>query len=200
MSPNPFPNLGVQGLLSRISRIRPGTWVAIGLGILALLVLLVWLLVASAGWLIGLARDGLGAAPEMARTAAEQVERVVPGAGQVVDQVVDQVRSVVGPAEAPRDVSGTDPGPVARYPGLARTHWQRDGREITVRYEGAGDYAAVLDHYAKGFAALGYAQHLQSAAPDEERHEYLKENDRVRFALSRLPKGSVKVSIVTVLP
>ncbi len=196
MSPNPLLNLGVHGLLSRISRIRPGTWVAIGLGMLALIVLLVWSLVASAGWLIGLARDGLGAAPEMARTAAEQVERVVPGAGQVIDQV----RSVVGPAEAPRDVSGTDPGPVARYPGLARTHWHRDGREITVRYEGMGDYVAVLDHYAKGFATLGYVQHLQSAAPDEEKHEYRKENDRVRFALSRLPKGGVKVSIVTLLP
>lgn len=192
---NSLLKLGGHGVLSGISRIRPRVWIAIGLSMVMLFVLLAWLLVASVSWLIGLARDGLGIVPEMARVAAERVERVVPGTGQVINHV----QAFVAPAEPPRDVSGTDPGPVMRYPGLSRTHWHRDGREITVRYEGAADYAAVLDHYAEGFAALGYAQHPQSATPDEERHEYVKENDRVRLVLSRLPMGAVKVGLVTVL-
>ena len=89
---------------------------------------------------------------------------------------------------------------MARYPGLARDYWHREGREITVRYEGAADYAAVLDHYVRGFAAQGYRQNLLSAAADTERHEYIKDADRVGFVLARNPKGKVRVTIVTVLP
>jgi hypothetical protein len=105
------------------------------------------------------------------------------------------------PEPPPRDVSGTDVGPVARYPGLARSHWHRDGREITVRYEGRADYAAVLDHYVRGFAAQGYTPEPAIRAPEGERHEYLKDADRVGFVLAQgCPKGKVKATIVTVLP
>jgi len=97
-------------------------------------------------------------------------------------------------------VSGTDIGPVARYPGLARSHWHREGREITMRYEGPAEYAAVLDHYVKGFAAQGYAQNVLSATPDQEKHDYLKGGDRVAFTLMQQPKGKVKVTLVAVLP
>ena len=89
---------------------------------------------------------------------------------------------------------------MARYPGLARDYWHREGREITVRYAGAADYAAVLDHYVRGFAAQGYRQNLLSATPDAERHEYIKDADRVGFVLTRDAKGVVKATIVTVLP
>ena len=103
----------------------------------------------------------------------------------------------MGPGAEP---VGTDVGAVARYPGLARDYWHREGREITVRYQGAADYAAVLDHYVRGFAAQGYRQNLLSATQDAERHEYLKDADRVGFVLARDAKGEVKVTIVTVLP
>ena len=90
-----------------------------------------------------------------------KVENTVPGAREKLGEIVPALK----PAPPPRDVSGTDIGPVARYPGLARSHWHREGREITMRYEGPADYAAVLDHYVKGFAAQGYAQNVLSATP-----------------------------------
>lgn len=89
---------------------------------------------------------------------------------------------------------------MARYPGLARSHWHREGREITVRYEGAADYGAVLEHYARGFAAQGYARNVFSITPESEKHEYLKGNDRVGFTLAQLPKGKVKATLVAALP
>ena len=65
-----------------------------------------------------------------------------------VEQVVPSVREKLGvfapglkPSPPPCDVSGTDVG-----------------KQVIIEYEGGADSAAVLDHYAKGFAAQRYAQ------------------------------------------
>ena len=118
-------------------------------------------------------------------------------------QVVQPVPSFVtrAPEHVQRDVSGTDPGPAVRFPGLVRSHWHRDGREITVRYEGTADFDAVLAHYVNGFAARGYAQRiLASDQVDGVKHEYILESDKIKFALNKKPKGGIKVSIITVMP
>jgi hypothetical protein len=196
--------LGLLGyaaaLFPAILQVRRSTWIAAGVGFLVLLGLTAWAAVALVGALWGQARNLSDAAPdvlrEATRAAVGQVEVVVPGMREKLGEIVPALK-----AEQPRrDVSGTDVGPVARYPGLARDYWHREGREITVRYEGVADYATVLDYYVKGFAAQGYRQNLLSAAPDAERHEYLKDADRVGFVLAKDPKGEVKVTIVTVLP
>lgn len=192
---------------SRFLQVRRGTWIAIGLGLLTLVALLVWAAIALIGWFFGQAQGLAGKAPDVARGAIEQVEQIAPGVRAQIEQAVPSVREQLGqwvPALKPeppsRDVSGTDIGPVARYPGLARSHWHREGREITVRYEGTADYAAVLDHYVRGFAAQGYAQTVLSAAQEGERHDYAKGTERVGFALAQLPKGRVKATVVAVLP
>lgn len=191
----------------RFLQIRLGTWIAIGLGLLTVFVLLIWAAIALIGWFLGQAQGLAGKAPDVARGAIAQVEQIAPGVREQIEQAVPGVRDQLGqwvpalkPEPPPRDVSGTDVGPVPRYSGLARSHWHRDGREITVRYEGAADYAAVLDHYVKGFAAQGYAQNVLSATPEGEKHEYRKDADRVVFMLAQLPKGKVKATLVAVLP
>lgn len=186
----------VPGLL----QVRRSTWIATGAGLLLLLGLLTWAAIAVVGVLWGQARTLSEMAPDVVRdttrAVVEQAEVVVPGVREKIGELLPALK-----AEQPRrDVSGTDVGPVARYPGLTRVYWHREGREITVRYEGAADYAAVLDHYVSSFAAQGYRQNLLSAAPDAERHEYLKDADRVGLVLAKEAKGEVKVTIVTVLP
>lgn len=180
----------------RILQVRRGTWLAIAGGMMALLVILVWAAVALAGWLWGHGRSLAEGAPALTRTVVEQAEQAVPGIRDTLGEMVPALR----PEPPPRDVSGTDISPVARYPGLARSHWHREGREITVRYEGHAEYVAVIDHYARGFAALGYVQSVLSAAPDGEEHDYRKSNDRVRLRIAQLPKGKVKVTVVAILP
>jgi hypothetical protein len=178
-----------------IFRVRRGTWLALAIGAIGFFALLVWGVVSLFGWLWGQAQVLTGAAPEAARTVIAQVENTVPGAREKLGEIVSALKP-----EPPRDVSGTDIGPVARYPGLARSHWHRDGREITMRYEGPAEYAAVLDHYVKGFAAQGYVQNVRSATPEQEKHDYLKGGDRVAFTLAQQPKGRVKVTLIAVLP
>jgi len=180
----------------RFLQVRRGTWIAIGLGLLTLFALLIWAAVSLFGWLWGQGKSLAEGAPEAARAVVTQVEQAVPGAREALGDWVPALK----PEPPPRDVSGTDIGPVARYPGLARSHWHREGREITVHYEGRADYTAVLDHYAKGFAAAGYSQSVIAAAPEGEEHDYRKGDDRVRFKIAQLPQGKVKATIIAVLP
>jgi hypothetical protein len=180
----------------RFLQVRRGTWIAIGLGLLTLFVLLIWTAFSLFGWLWGQGKSLTEGAPEAVRIITSQVEQAVPGAREALGDLVPALKS----EPPPRDVSGTDVGPVTRYPGLVRSHWHRDGREITVRYEGRADYVAALDHYAQAFAAQGYAQSVLSATPEGEEHDYRKGEERVRFKIAQLPQGKVKATIVAVLP
>jgi hypothetical protein len=191
------------GLLALASQFAPrffqigrGTWLAVAVGLMGVVVLLAVAVFAAFGWLWDQGKALTTGAPEAVRVITSQVEQAVPGAREKLGEVLPAIR----PEPPPRDVSGADIGPVPRYPGLARSHWHREGREITVRYEGSADYAAVLDHYAKGFAVQGYAQSVMSATPDAEAHDYRKGDEKVRFEINRLPQGKVKATIVGVLP
>lgn len=180
----------------RFLQVHRGTWIAIGLGLLTLLVLLIWAAVSLFGWLWGQGKSLTEGAPEAVRIITSQVEKAVPGAREALGDLVPALK----PEPPPRDVSGTDVGPVARFPGLARSHWHREGREITVRYEGRADYVAVLNHYVQAFAAQGYAQNVVSATPEGEAHDYRKGDEQVGFSIAQLPQGQVKVTVVAALP
>lgn len=181
-------------------QVRRRTWIAAGVGLLVLFGLLIWAALALIGWFFGQAQNWMGAAPEAARKAMEQVEQVVPGAREKLAEFVPGLKPggyESAAAQLQRDVSGTDVGPVARYSGLARTYWHREGEQVTIEYEGEADYAAVLDHYARGFAAQGYAQSVQSATPSAETHEYTKGRERMTLTVSQQPKGAVSARIKT---
>lgn len=176
----------------RLFQVRRRTWVAVGVGLLMLVGLLIWAAVASIGWFFGQAQGLMGTAPEAVRGVMKQAEQAVPGVREKLGEFV--------PASQPRrDVSGSDLGPVARYPGLARTYWHREGKQVTIEYEGEADYAAVLDHYAKGFAAQGFAQTVLSAQLDAETHEYIKGAERLVFKITQTPRNGVSVRLETSL-
>lgn len=192
----------------RLFQVRRGTWIAAGVGLLVLFGLLIWAAVALLGGLWGQAQDwaktGAVAAPEAARGVLEQVEKAVPGAratlGQFVPAIKPEIRQDVRPdARPPRDVSGTDLGPVARYPGLARTGWYREGKQVNIEYEGEADYAVVLDHYARGFAAQGFVQAVQSATRTDETHEFTKGRERIIMKIAQKPKGGISVRLAITL-
>ncbi|PKO84366.1 MAG: hypothetical protein CVU17_04245 [Betaproteobacteria bacterium HGW-Betaproteobacteria-11] len=176
-----------------IMQIRGRTWIALGLGLLTLLALAIWAVVALFGWLWGQGKTLATGTPEATRVIVEQVDQIIPGARETLGEWLPALGS-----EPPRDVSGTDIGPVARFPGLVRAHWQRTGAETTVRYEGSADYHAVLDHYAGGFVANGFAQSVLSATLEGERHEYRKDAERVILTLDRLPQGRIRVTLAAV--
>lgn len=183
----------------KVAGVRRRSWIMLGVGLLVLLGLSIWAALAAIGWMFGQAQSWTAtlnaAAPKAAQDVLEQVEQVMPGARERLGEIMPPLK----PGERPRrDVSGTDLAPVARYPGLTRSFWHREGTQVTVSYEGRADYEAVLDHYVKGFAAHGYAQDVQSATPEAETHEYVRDGKRYLVKISTAD-GSVKVDMETQL-
>ena len=210
-------------------RVRRSTWITVGVGLLVFLGFLIWAAMALIGWLWGQTQTLAGAAPDAVRGTARgvvsRVEEFVPGARAVLDQVaasVPDARGALGrvteqlpgasellvgilPASKPeaplqRDVSGQDLGPVARFPGLARTQWQRAAEGSVVDYEGKADYVKVLDYYAKGFVSAGFEQTVQSSTLEAETHQYTKDRERLILKIAQKPKGLVGVRIETAWP
>lgn len=184
----------------RLFQVRRRTWILFGFGLLALFGLVVWAAIALIGWFFGQLQNWGVAAPGVAGGVLTQVERqveqVVPGAREAIADYVPILRAGERPE---RDVSGQDFAPVARYPGLTRSYWHREGRQISVQYEGRAEYVTVLEHYVKGFSALGYTQNLQSATPETETHAWVKGSKRYLTRISTVPRGEVSVRIETTL-
>lgn len=181
----------LRGLLSQIFSISRRTWIFLSLTLFIFLALAIWATIGAAGWLFGIARDGVNAAPDTVRAASTQVEQLIPG----VQEKLGAFLPTLKPEPLQREVSGTDPGPVTRFPGLARVQWQRDEQKIQVRYEGTADFAAVLKHYTEQFAAQGYQQNLLSASVQEERHEYVKGSERFSLIFAVRNPGIVSVEL-----
>ena len=76
----------------------------------------------------------------MADEAITQVEEVVPGVREEAKKWLPAA-SGAGPE---KDVSGSDPGPVTRFPGLVRSQFLRDETKIEASYAGRADFDAVL--------------------------------------------------------
>jgi len=199
----------LRSLLSGVSSISRRTWIFITATLLVLMVVIMWAMVSAAGWLFGMAREGVVAAPETVRSATAQVEQFIPGvqetvrsANAQVAQIIPGVQETLGallPTLTPdlpsRDVSGTDPGPVARFPGLVRIEWQRAEQQIQVRYQGRANFTDVIAHYAEAFAEQGYQQNLLSATSTEERHEYIKDGERFSLIFSVQERDVVTVDL-----
>ena len=98
-------------LASRIFAISRRTWILISVVILMFTILAVWLTISLAGWLFGMAQEGVSAVPDVARSAVQQVEKVVPGA----TQAIEDLRAIGQAAPPARDVSGTSPIPCLLY-------------------------------------------------------------------------------------
>lgn len=180
----------------RLIQVRRNTWIALGLGLLLLFGLLIWAAVAAMGWFFGQVQGWSAAAPEAAQGVLAKVEQSVPGAREKVAEYV----SILKPEDRLlREVSGTDLAPVPRYPGLVRTYWHRESRNVSAHYEGRAEYTAVLGHYLQGFAALGYTQELQSATPEAETHVWTQGRDRYLARITKQTRGMVMVEIETTL-
>jgi hypothetical protein len=145
----------------------------------------------------------LGQAEQSIPGVREKIEQIVPDVRKQIDEVVPGVREQVGAwlpgsdrkETSAREVGGTDIGPVARFPGLARDHFHRDENGTITRYLGRAEFQPVLDHYARGFAAAGYDQQIISAARDSELHRYTQGSDWVEMRVSSMPGREIQVEL-----
>jgi len=217
-----------QRAFSRLGKIRTRTWWILGGATLTVLGLMAWAAFALLSWLWAQAPQVAGTGWQVAEKAMSRVDDVVPGlqqeaekwwpgsaAGwQLAEEAKSRVAAVVpglqeeagkwlpggGDPVPERDVSGGDPGPVGRFPGLVRSEFFRDQTRIQATYVGHADFDAVLAHYVQGFAAEGFVQDVLAADAAEEHHQFVNGTSEL-FALrvGRRPGGGVEVAVRQVL-
>lgn len=201
-------------LVPRFFSIGKRTWAGIGMGILLLAVLIVWAGISSVSWLWGQAPAVAESGKRVASLALGQAEQSIPGVREQVEQYAPDLRKQIAevvpgvreqlaiwlPAATdsqaePRDVSGTDIGPVARFPGLGREKFQRDERGMSVLYGGRAEFQPVLNHYVQGFSAAGYRQEIISATRENEHHRYTKGTESVELIVAGKPNREIVVEL-----
>ena len=198
--------MNIFGFLTRatssLRRIRMRTWVILAAVGLVILGLMAWAAIAILSWLWGQAPTVTEAGKRLTGGAVTQIEQVAPGLKKQVDQWLPGLREQAAPwlpgaatALPASDVSGTDLGPVPRYPGLARNYFAREGQTVEVRYAGPAAFAAVLAHYVQGFAAAGYTQEVISATSQGEQHRFGRDQESIDLSLLRRPGGLLEVSL-----
>ena len=187
---------------SSLRSIRMRTWLILAAVGLVILGLMAWAAIAVLSWLWGQAPSVTEAGKRLTGGAVTQIEQVAPGRKGQVDQWLPGLREQADQwlpglaAELPAsDVSGTDVGPVPRYPGLVRSHFAREGQGVEVRYTGPAAFDAVLAHYVQGFAAAHYAQEVVSATPEGEQHRFRRGQESIDLSLLRRPGGLLEVRL-----
>lgn len=186
-----------------LGTMRTRTWLILSAVGLLLIGLVVWTGIALLSWLWAQAPAVTEQAKRLAGEASLRFEQVAPALKEEVQQWVPaEVKEQAGkwlpgigedlPA---RDVSGSDLGPVPRFPGLLRSHFARTAQSVEVRYVGRADFATVLAHYVQGFADAGFAQEVIAATPDEEQHQFSRGKETIQFTLMRHPGDSIEVRL-----
>ena len=196
-------NLGfLARAASGLRSIRMRTWLILGAVGLVILGLMAWAAIAILSWLWGQAPTVTETGKRLTGGAVTQIEQVAPGLRKQVDQWLPGLREqadqwLPGAVTAlpASDVSGTDIGPVPRYPGLTRSHFARAGQAVEVRYAGPAAFDAVLAHYVSGFAAAHYAQEVVSATPEGEQHRFRRGQESIDLSLLRRPGGLLEVRL-----
>lgn len=170
---------------------RARTWLILSAVALGLVGLLAWAGITVLSWLWAEAPAVSEAGRRLAGEAITRIEQVAPELKEQVEQWLPD-RGETPPAQ---DVSGTDVGPVPRFPGLVRTYFSRAGQVTEVRYVGRVPFDAVLAHYIQAFAAAGYSQEVMSATPDAEQHRFRGSQASIDLSLTRRPDGLLELRL-----
>jgi len=178
------------------------TWIAIGVVVVLLLGLLVWAAIALVSWLWvqGVALSDAGM--RVLSDAVTQVEQLKPGLLAEAERGLQGAREQVGQwapgiAEAlpTIDVSGTDIGPVARFPGLIRSSYAAEGGATEVAYAGLAAMATVVTHYVSGFTDAGFAHEVLSATATGERHRFTRGDESFNLTVTPGMAGLIEVRL-----
>lgn len=165
---------------------RRGFWIG-GLGLVILLVLLVWGVIAGIGLVTDRLPQWLAGGKQIAAQSVQKAEETLPGLKERVKALVppelgQKVEEWAPGAALPKqDVGGEDIAGVPRFPGMVRVAFGVHERKKSVAYKGAASFAEVIALYAREMATLGFTKEVTAASPAEETHVYAKGNRR--FAL-----------------
>ena len=161
-------------------------WIG-GVGLVILLALLGWGIVAGIGLVTDRLPQWLAGGKQIVERPVQKAEEMLPGLKERVKALVppelgQKVEEWVPGAALPRqDVGGEDIAGVPRFPGMVRVAFGVREQKKSVAYKGETGFAEVIAFYAREMATLGFTKEVTAASPAEETHVYAKGNRR--FAL-----------------
>ena len=156
------------------------------LGLVILLTLLVWGVIAGIGLVTDRLPQWLAGGKQIAAQSVQKAEEALPGLKKRVAESNPGLARTIeewapGPALPRQDVGGEDIAGLPRFPGMVRVAFSVYERKKSVAYKGAAGFAEVITFYAREMATLGFTKEVTAASLAEETHVYAKGNRR--FAL-----------------
>ena len=161
-------------------------WIG-GVGLVILLALLGWGIVAGIGLVTDRLPQWLAGGKQVAEQPMQKAEEMLPGLKERIKELVppelgQKVEEWAPGAALPRqDVGGEDIAGVPRFPGMVRVAFGVQEQKRRVLYKGKASFAEVIAFYAREMATLGFTKEVTAASPAEETHAYARGNRR--FAL-----------------
>ena len=157
------------------------------LGLVILLALLVWGVIAGFGLVTDRLPQWLAGGKQIAAQPIQKAEEMLPGLKERVKALVppelgQKIEEWAPGAALPRQaVGGEDIAGLPRFPGMVRVAFSIQEQKRRVAYKGAAGFAEVIAFYAREMATLGFTKEVTAASLAEETHVYAKGNRR--FAL-----------------
>jgi hypothetical protein len=133
-------------------------------------------------------------AKAQALALVEETQNVVPELQDQAKQLVPNLKPIaVVPAS---DVSGSDIGPVARFPGLVRSAFARKDSVVKVDYQGKASLKTVVEYYVAGFASAGFKHEVISADGRSEQHKFTQNESSITLAIEQLAAENLHVRLM----
>ena len=156
------------------------------LGLVILLTLLVWGVIAGIGLVTERLPQWLAGGKQIAAQSVQKAEEALPGLKERVAESNPGLARTIeewapGAALPRQDVGGEDVAGLPRFPGMVRVAFSVRERKKSVAYKGAAGFAEVIAFYAREMATLGFTKEVTAASLAEETHVYTK--GYRRFAL-----------------
>ncbi len=178
-------------------------WIG-GLGLVILLVLLVWGVIAGVGLVADRLPQWLAGGKQIVAQPVQKAEDMLPGLKERVKALVPpelgkKVEEWVPGAAMPRqDVGGEDIAGIPRFPGMVRVAFGVHEQKKSVTYKGETGFAEVIAFYAREMAMLGFTKEVTAASPTEETHAYAKGNRRIALKLVKTARLGTEMTEVEI--
>ena len=178
-------------------------WIG-GVGLVILLALLGWGIVAGIGLVTDRLPQWLAGGKQVAEQPMQKAEEMLPGLKERVKALVppelgQKVEEWAPGAALPRqDVGGEDIAGIPRFPGMMRVAFSVQEQKRRVAYKGKASFAEVIAFYAREMATRGFTKEVTAASPTEETHVYAKGNRRIALKLVKTARLGTEMTEVEV--
>lgn len=178
-------------------------WIG-GFGLVILLGLLVWGVIAGVGLVTDRLPQWLAGGKQIAAQSVQKADEVLPGLKERAEALVPlglgrKIEEWVSGAALPgQDVGGEDIAGIPRFRGMVRVAFGVLEQKKSVAYKGEAGFAEVIAFYAREMTTLGFTRQVTSASPTEETHVYASGNRRLALKFVKTSRLGAEMTEVEV--